>query len=194
MHYPTHSLSGFMSVVNARIEKVACLGYRHPEDEWFRDDTIFRNPFSNETAFIKLSNGMSARFSENRRLGERCYEGFEKLLGTNGVFVEYSEGKGVWRTRHSTQEIPLTVEDMRDLLPPEVEAAYEKGSLEGESLYGSHQGSHPYLVHEFVDAIANNRTPAITVEDSAHWLAAGIMAHRSAMNDGEWMEVPTWKN
>jgi len=192
MYYPTHSLSGIMSVVNARVEKVACLGYRHPDDEWFRKDTIFKNPFSNETAFVKLSNGMSARFSENRRVGGPCYEGFEQLCGTEGTFIEIGEGRGIWRSRHTRDETVLTADNMRDPLPKEVLKAFAGGAAEGESLYGGHQGSHAYLVHEFVDAIANNRAPIITATDAAHWLAAGVMAHKSAMKDGEWMKVPSW--
>ena len=81
---------------------------------------------------------------------------------------------------------------MRDPLPDEVKQAFERGAIEGESLYGGHQGSHAYLVHEFVDAVANNRTPAISTSDAAHWLAAGVIAHKSALRDGEWMKVPDW--
>ncbi len=84
----------------------------------------------------------------------------------------------------------LTIDDMRDEFPPEVAARFVGDS--GQSEYGGHQGSHAYLVHEFVDAIANNRTPAITAADAAHWLAAGVMAHKSAIKDGEWMDVPDW--
>jgi predicted dehydrogenase len=189
MYYPTHSISGILSVVGARVEKVACLGYRHPDDEWFREDTIHRNSFSNETAFVKLSNGMSARFAEHRRIAGPLYEGFEQICGTDGSFHEFSEGRAAWRTRHSTDETPLAVDDMRDPLPEEVLEAFGRDISEGESLYGGHQGSHAYLVHEFVDSIVRARPPAISSEDAAHWLAVGIAAHKSAMKDGEWVPV-----
>ena len=192
MYYPTHSLGGIMSVVNAKINKLACLGYQYHNDEWYRKDTIFKNPFCNETALARLSNGMTMRFTEARRMAGPCYEGFEQLCGTKGSFYEIEEGKGAWAAEHSKELEPLTVDDMRDKLPPEVEEAFARNAANPESLYGGHQGSHAYLVHEFVDAIANNRTPAITARDAAHWLAAGVMAHRSAMKDGEWLEVPEW--
>jgi predicted dehydrogenase len=189
MHYPTHSMGGILSVVDARIEKIACLGYRHPDDEWFREDTIFKNPFSNETAFAKLSNGMSARFAECRRIAGSLYEGFEQICGTEGSFFEFGEGHGAWAPKHATELQPLTVDEMRSPLPPDVLAAFQSGAAEAGSLYGGHQGSHAYLVHEFVDAIVHDRTPAITAADAAHWLACGVAAHRSAMKDGEWMTV-----
>lgn len=192
MHYPTHSLGGIMSVVNARIKKVACLGYTYPNDEWFRQDTIFKNPFSSEIALARLSNGMTMRFSEVRRMAGPCYEGFEELCGTDGCFYEFEEGKAAWAPKHSKELQTLTVDDMRDPLPDDIQKAFERSAAGGESLYGGHQGSHAYLVHEFVDAIANNRTPIITAVDAAHWLAAGVTAHKSAMKDGEWMDVPDW--
>lgn len=191
MYYPTHSLGGIMSVVNASIEKVACLGYQHPGDEWFREDTIFKNPFSNEFALAKLSNGMTMRFSEVRRMAGPCYEGFEELCGTEGCFYAFDESKGKWTNKHDRDFQNMTVDEMRDPLPDYVLEAFKESSNEG-SIYGGHQGSHAYLVHEFVDAIANSRTPVITARDAAHWLAAGVMAHRSAVKDGEWMDVPDW--
>ena len=50
-----------------------------------------------------------------------------------------------------------------------------------------HGGSHAYLVHEFVDAIAHDRIPAINV-----WEAARAMAHKSALAGGVVMDVLDW--
>ena len=49
-----------------------------------------------------------------------------------------------------------TVEDMRDPLPPEVEDAFRDIS-KSSNFYGGHGGSHAYLVHEFVEAVAEER-------------------------------------
>ena len=84
----------------------------------------------------------------------------------------------------------LTVKEMRDPLPIEVVEAFEAS---GESsFYGGHGGSHAYLVHEFVDAIAHERTPAINVWQAVRYMAAGVMAHQSALRDGEILDVPDW--
>ncbi|MCD4824328.1 MAG: Gfo/Idh/MocA family oxidoreductase [Phycisphaerae bacterium] len=192
MHYPTHSISGFLSVMNTHVTKVACLGYEYPNDEWFRKDTIFENPFCNEIALLRLNNGVVARFAEFRRDGSWCYEGFEQLCGTEGGFYELGEGNGKWATKHEKELKPVTVDEMRDPLPPEVLEAFEKSAGNTGSVYGGHQGSHAYLVHEFVDALATGRPPAITAWESVRYLAPGIMAHKSAMKDGEWLEVPDW--
>ena len=55
-----------------------------------------------------------------------------------------------------------------------------------------HGGSHPYLVHEFVDAVANRRQPAINIWEAARYMAMGVAAHQSALKDGETLAVPDW--
>jgi hypothetical protein len=55
---------------------------------------------------------------------------------------------------------------------------------------GSHHGSHPHLVHEFVRSIVEQRQPAVDAVTAANWTAAGICAHRSAMQGGMAVEIP----
>jgi hypothetical protein len=47
-------------------------------------------------------------------------------------------------------------------------------------------------VHEFVDAIAHNRMPAINAWEAVRYTAAGVIAHKSALRDGEILVVPDW--
>ena len=57
-----------------------------------------------------------------------------------------------------------------------------------------HGGSHPHLVHEFVSAIAMERTPGVGPVTAAEWTAAGICAHESAMKGGERVTVPQYRS
>jgi predicted dehydrogenase len=189
MHYPTHSIGGFLDVVKAHVTKVACVGYVHPNDDWHRLDTESRNPFACETALMKLSSGMSARICEFRRVGRPNYEGFS-LYGTEGCLLSLDESTMLWADRNGQR--PLTFDEMRDPLPKEVLAAYQAGLSAKESVYGGHGGSHAYLVHEFVSALAAGRAPAINAWQSARYLAPGVIAHESAQRDGEWLDVPDW--
>jgi hypothetical protein len=117
-----------------------------------------------------------------------------RVLGTRGSYRD-----GLWQTNH--RDAPLTarpletrelsVDEMRDPLPPEVGAAWREA--DGESIaYGGHGGSHAYLVHEFVDAVAHDRQPAISVYDAVRYMAMGVAAHQSALRDGETLNVPDW--
>ena len=53
-----------------------------------------------------------------------------------------------------------------------------------------HAGSHAQITHEFVDAITNERHPDVDVWESAAYTAPGLVAHASALNDGELMTIP----
>ena len=177
MHYPTHSTSGPICVMGAHMVKVCAHPYyNRTGDEFFQDGP------SNETALFLMSNGATARICEFREIGHRGRESF-RIYGTRGSFEH-----DAWCDKHGAT--PLTVEEMRDPLPPEVVEALRAGV--GPDFYGGHEGSHAYLVHEFVDAIASNRRPAINAWEAVRYMAAGVAAHKSALRQGEVLEVPDW--
>jgi len=57
---------------------------------------------------------------------------------------------------------------------------------------GGHGGSHGFLMSEFVDAILRDRKPWVDVAHSLNMTVAGIVAHQSALRDGELMKVPQY--
>ena len=73
-------------------------------------------------------------------------------------------------------------------LPQRVQDAWKGESF--TSIYGGHGGSHPYLVHEFIDSVVNDRAPAVDIREACKYMAAGVTADRSALRDGEVLEVP----
>ena len=85
----------------------------------------------------------------------------------------------------------LRDDEIRDRLPLEVYEAYRIALCEG-NVYGGHGGSHAYLVNEFVDSVAHSRMPVINAWEAARYTAAGVMAHKSSMKDGETLSVPDW--
>lgn len=178
MHYPTHSISGPISVMAAPAVKVCAWGYANrTADPYFADAA-----FSNETALFYMRNGATMRICECREIGIPGRETF-RIYGTRGSF-EHDR----WCTVQGCA--PLTVDEMRDPLPPEVVEAFRAGV--GERFYGGHEGSHAYLVHEFVDAVAHDRVPAINIWEAVRYMAAGVTAHQSALRDGEILAVPDW--
>jgi len=179
MHYPTHSTSGPVCVMNAHAVEVTCYGHRNRTDDPFFQDSAF----SNETAFFKMSNGAVVRICEYREIGLPGNETF-RVFGTKGSYTAHT-----WCDNKTATQ--LTVEEMRDPLPPEVEAAFREGQTESAA-YGGHGGSHAYLVHEFVDAVAHQRQPATNIWEAARYMAMGAMAHESALKDGARLSVPDW--
>jgi predicted dehydrogenase len=180
MHYPTHSTSGPISVMGAHATKVSAWGTT-PES----DDPYFArglSPLSNVTALFQMSNGASMRIAEHRECSV-----IRDTFRVYGTRCSYENNTWIEKERPQS----LTDEEMRDPLPPEVQAAYMGGVGEAGT-YGGHGGSHAYLVHEFVSAVAEGRTPAINAWEAARYTAPGVIAHKSAMRDGEVLAVPDW--
>lgn len=191
MSYPTHSTAGPVCVMNAHAVKVTAYGFDNRNG-----DEYFENVFSNEVALYRMSNGATVRICECRELAGhlgRVGETF-RVVGTAGTF---SEGRWMrnFRTAPDTAK-PLetsepSVEEMRDPLPAPVRDAWIDTRTDSVN-YGGHGGSHAYLVHEFVDAVANRRQPAINIWEAVRYMAMGAMAHKSALKDGERLDVPDW--
>ncbi len=181
MHYPTHSISGPVSVMKAHAQRVCAWGYANrTNDPYYAEHGEI---FSNETALFQMSNGSTMRVCEHREIGLPGREIF-RVYGTQASFENDH-----WCNRE--ERVPLTVAEMRDPLPPEVEDAFRSVSKTSD-FYGGHGGSHAYLVHEFVEAVAQERQSAINVWEAVRYMAAGVMAHKSALADGELLAVPDW--
>jgi len=188
MHYPSHSISAVVTVMDAHMTEVSAQGYVYPDDDWFRKDTIYANPFSNETALFRLSNGATARICEYRRIGYGCVN--FSFYGTEGCFLSgpggslWVKGEGEKKTRTF-----LIDEKMRG---PEAEAVLKHAVKLRSNVYGSHRGSHPFLVNEFLESINQERQPAINAWQTVRYCAPGAVAHKSALKDGELLKIPDW--
>ena len=177
MHYPTHSTSGPISTMRAHAVKVCAWATRRPAD-----DDASPGAIANETALFAMSNGATMRICEHREIGHTGQETF-RIFGTDGT---YRDRCWVDKTRRT----PLEAEAMRDPLPEPVAEAFR--AAVGEGYLGGHGGSHAYLVHEFVDAVAADRQPAINAWEAVRYMAPGVVAHQSALRDGEPLAVPDW--
>jgi hypothetical protein len=58
---------------------------------------------------------------------------------------------------------------------------------------GGHGGSHGYLTNEFVSAIIQDRKPLVDIAVALNLTVSGIVAHQSAMRDGELMKIPQYR-
>jgi predicted dehydrogenase len=178
MHYPTHSSAVPISITGAHMTEVAAFGYEYPNDEYYRRDSVSGNTFGNETAIYRMSNGTVARLCEYRRVGHTNRDGIVQLLGTDASFERDRESR--YFVNKSDWEA-VDVDAYRDQLPDVLAADL-----------GGHGGSHAYLVHEFVDACVNERTPTVNAWEAARYVAAGVTAHKSALRGGELLKVPDW--
>jgi predicted dehydrogenase len=59
-----------------------------------------------------------------------------------------------------------------------------------EARHGGHGTSEYYMIRDFLDAIETGARPPIDVMRSMDFTIPGIVAHESAMSDGNWRDVP----
>jgi predicted dehydrogenase len=215
MLYPTHTVSLVVTTTGERLTSVSCLGYRdrHDDGVFLRDVSAWQNEFSNETALFRTSGGGMARTGEFRRVGwsENANAAAVRLnlYGTRASFEEHGNGK-VWNRVDSEEP-----EDVTDLLRVEqVEVSEEerenlpeglvynnhtgfarvhpRGRLPREfhGLNNGHEGSHLFLVDDFVRACVTMQLPINNVWQAARYNVPGIIAHLSAQRDGETLSIP----
>ena len=190
LYYPTHSTSMIVSVTGAHATHVCGLGYvdRHQDQLYGEGNNHWGNPFSNEVVLCRMSDGSIARINEFRRIGHPGTVGMS-LYGTEASYEEQANAK-VWATKDRgacmdlTEELRCTERGMSRVHPVHLLP------LEVAGLHSGHQGSHPFLVHDFCMACVSGELPPNNVWQAARYLMPGLIAHESALAGGEMMQVP----
>jgi predicted dehydrogenase len=189
MYYPTHSVSMVLSVTGARATHVSCLGLedRHEDGIFGVGRNQWDNPFSNESALLRTSDGGVMRINEMRRIGwhgGNCV--YMSFFGTDGAFEEHARGS-CWATRRASDLTDLTRELKcgpavgRDERRPEGAREEFFSSISSvhpverlpESFKGlpnGHYGSHQFLVDDFVTAWATRKLPPCHAWNAARWM------------------------
>lgn len=210
MLYPTHSTSMVLSVTGAHMTSVSCLGQvdQHEDGVFDPDISLWRNPFSNQTALFRTSDGGMCRTNEFRRVGYRAHPAPEvrlSLFGTQASF-EQQTGAATWNALDGElldlREL-LTCSDaatIGDHLAGDLRASFGGGYAPVhdakrlppgfERLPNGHQGSHQFLVDDFVRAVHDRTLPPNNVWDAARYCVPGIIAHESALRGGAVLEIP----
>ena len=170
MWYPTHSTAYYVAVTGQSFTKVSCQGFRGQIPHFQPEANCYKNPFDSEVALFQTSEGGSARM--------RVCWGMRGSAGETGlVHGELGRMNG---TSFSPEEDRPNLPDLsKPSLPPGMDA-------------GGHDGSHGYLTNEFVTALLENRTPLINIALSLNMTVPGIIAHQSALKDGELLTVPQY--
>ena len=167
--YPTHSNAYYVGVTGGSFTEVSCMGMPSDVDHLKPENNQYRNPFGTEIALFRTSEGGMARMAVS---WDTPGAGGEKgrIRTQKGTF------DGKFQSDRKDQVRPAIT---RPPLPPGVDA-------------GGHGGSHGYLMSEFVEAILLDRDPLVDVAQSLNMTVSGIVAHQSALKDGELMKIPQY--
>lgn len=166
--YPTHANAYYIGVTGGSFTDVSCLGMPSTIPHWQAANNRYKNPFGTEVALYRTSEGgMSRMIVSKDTPGHGAEAG--RLRGQKGSFFLKYEG---------TEKVLPDLN--RPPLPPGIEA-------------GGHGGSHGRLMDEFVTAILQDRKPLVDIAMALNMTVPGVVAHASALKDGEWMKIPQYK-
>jgi predicted dehydrogenase len=166
--YPTHSNAYYVSVNNGSFTEVSCMGMPSVVEHLKAENNVYKNPFGTEIALFRTSEGGSARMAVSWDTPGAHGE-MGRIRGQRGTF--YGKYQGLEKTLPDTTRPPL---------PPGMEA-------------GGHGGSHGHLTNEFVHAILQDRKPLVDICQALNMTASGIVAHQSALKDGELLKIPQYR-
>ncbi|MBF4458795.1 Gfo/Idh/MocA family protein [Pseudoclavibacter sp. VKM Ac-2867] len=211
MLYPTHSIGGVLGAIPGHATSVSCIGVVDDRQDgvFDREISMFDNNFSNATALFELSEGGSMRINEMRRVGYPSHirESRFRYFGTEGSFEQLAE-VAVWQDKQG-------VTDVSDLIATDATADADDPSLahvapalrdafvsghskvhdtsrlpaEFSGVHNGHEGSHHFLVDDFVTAVNNRTLPPVNAWVAARFTLPGIVAHRSALAGGERLPI-----
>ncbi len=221
MHYATHSFSLPLSITGAHVTHVAAQGFADtvPGSGYGAGNNPWDNPFSNEVALARTSDGGSLRIGEFRRLGWFAQRGGREVMMpafycTDACFEENSASttltarRGTEGGRDWDHKDKLSIDLEGWISGPYFEHPAE-GSPSADRHLGlapahhparlpsalrgvrtGHNGAHHFLVDDFVRACLEGSLPPCHIWNSAAWCAPGIVAHNSALRGGELLPVP----
>ncbi|RAK02282.1 putative dehydrogenase [Larkinella arboricola] len=167
-YYPTHSNAYYIGVTGGSFTEVSCLGMPSIVEQLKPANNRYKNPFGSEIAMFRTSEGGSSRMAVSWDTpGDHGERG--RIRGQRGSF--YGKYEGLEKV------LPDLV---RPALPPGVDA-------------GGHGGSHGRLTDEFITAILQDRQPLVDISMALNMTVSGIVAHQSAMRNGETLKIPQYK-
>ncbi|MER5177213.1 Gfo/Idh/MocA family oxidoreductase [Streptomyces sp. NPDC002896] len=210
--YPTHSVGGVLGAWQTHAVSVSAVGVRDERGDGVFDKDVsqFGNDFSNATALFEVAGGGTFRTNEFRRVGYPSHirESRFRFFGTDGSFEQlatyslWQDKKGVTDVSEYLQPKPTLSPDDPSLqhIAPALRDAFTSGSApvhdrarlprEFDHLKNGHEGSHHFLVDDFVTAVNTRTLPSVNAWVAARYTLPGIIAHESALQGGVRLEIP----
>lgn len=210
--YPTHSVGGVLGAWQTHAVSVSAIGVRDERGDGVFDKEIsrFDNDFSNATALFEVAGGGTFRTNEFRRVGYPSHirESRFRFFGTEASFEQLAT-YSVLQDKKGVQDVSEHLQPKSTLAPddpslahvsPALRDAFTSGSApvhdrsrlprEFDHLPNGHEGSHHFLVDDFVTAVNTRTLPSVNAWVAARYTLPGIVAHESALRGGERLEIP----
>jgi predicted dehydrogenase len=200
MHYATHCVGPVLGLTRGQAESVSCFGSGTIREELHQ---YHNSPFAVESCHIKFKDSdltgyvYRSLFDVARQYRESI-EVYGSKKSVEWPLIEH-DPLVVHTAKKPEPEIPekWICPDFADRLPKEIQKYTMQGVYDSDDnqhlsfLQGSgHGGSHPHLVHNFVEMLRNGEDAYPNSVESANITCVGILAHESAMKGGEIIPLP----
>ena len=217
--YPTHSTAMLLAAADSYCTRVVAFGYEDTEGDGIFEKGVnqWDNVFSNSYSLMKLANGGTARINECRRIGYKAPSSYvSSFYGTKGAY-QFSNAqhiltklteKGVDLQDISDDVNPIEMTRHKDevdfkqkvanhtwqwnMFSPVQKTEYDRlpESFKKNGSVNGHMASHQLLVDDFCTAVFFGSMPPVNAWRAARWTIPGLLAHQSALKNGEAMDVP----
>ena len=192
MLYPTHCTGMIIPVTGERLTEVTAHGWGNDHD-MLKKNYYDNNPFFHTVALFRTSKGRCARISI----------GWHIAAGGTERAVFYGDKLSYIMSR--PEGSPNTVVEQKSdpnspfgLYAGLVESrAYEQPKHferlpEPLRVPTGHGSSHPFITHEFISSILEDRQPEVDVWEAIAYTLPGVIAHQSALDGGRCMKIPDY--
>lgn len=194
MHYPTHCTSQLVGVCGQRLMEVVCHGWG--DDDPILQDNAYGNPFWNESAMFRTDQGNAFRVNIWWKGAHRGCERAQWIGDQMSFYAPHPNGLGpvIIRSAERMETDDAGFARKAPKFERYQQPEWWKTDRLPEPLRhnSGHEGSHTFLTHEFVDALVHNRRPAIDIYESLAYTVPGIVAHESALKNGELKKIPQY--
>ena len=168
--YPTHSNAYYICVTGGSYTEVSCMGSKSVFQQFQPSGNAYKNQFGTEIALFRTSEGGMARMAVS--------------WDTQGYGAEAGRVRGEKGSMYGmSYQGSADISKLNLAKPP----------LPANVAAGGHGGSHGYLCEEFITSILQKRTPLVNIAWALNMTVAGIVAHQSALKDGELLKIPQYK-
>ena len=167
--YPTHSNAYYTGVTGGSFTEVSCMAIPSVIPHLLPANNPYKNPFGTEIALFRTSEGGMSRMGVSWDTPGHGGE-MGRVRGQKGSMVNGKFAGSADVSKLALEKPPL---------PPGVQA-------------GGHGGSHGYLSEEFITAILEDRKPLVDIAWALNMTVSGIVAHQSALKDGELLKIPQY--
>ncbi|WP_423182333.1 Gfo/Idh/MocA family protein [Arthrobacter sp. NyZ413] len=211
MLYPTHAIGGVLGAVPGHAVSVSCIGVKDERGDgvFDKDVSMFNNDFSNATALFEMNDGGAMRTNEMRRVGYPSHirESRFRYFGTEASFEQLATTT-LWQDKQGVLDVSEQLETKPSMslddpsladVAPELRDAFISGlapvhdaarlPAEFHGAPNGHEGSHQFLVDDFVTAVNEGSLPPVNAWVAARYTLPGVVAHESALRGGERLAI-----